>query len=136
MLDKIAYVGHEVTSIDYSGDTPTTGEGVFEVNIASTVDLIVNREDLKKDAYDIVSYPVKVNVVGYEGDEDDKVEVFDLEFIVESIFKFPHDISDQKQFVKDNLWYFENISNINIADVSQDLLRHTPFSSVKITDVG
>ncbi|HIC8862138.1 TPA: hypothetical protein ACW7Y0_003161 [Aeromonas hydrophila] len=140
-LEKVRHLGHEVTSIDFSCSPSINGGGYFDVNIAFDVNTVSIRDDITDENEDFVfSCPAEVTVIGYENrdgakkdnDDEDKYKVFTLKFIVETIFAYPEKEEDHKQLVENNRWFFENFSFINIASSADDILKNTPYRSVRL----
>ncbi|MFM5364051.1 hypothetical protein ACET98_23610 [Aeromonas veronii] len=136
-LEKVLHIGHELSEITYNGMPSNKGEGYFEVNMASDVNTIIIRDDIKDENDGVVfSYPAKVTVIGYEGEEgntEDRLEVFSLTFIIETLFSYPDEGADYKEIVENNRWFFDNLSFVNVASTAEDILKHTPYRSVRLS---
>lgn len=134
MLDKIIYLGYEISEISFSSKLPNIGEGYFDVKITSSAENVYVRRDLNKDedGY-VLAYPSQVNITGFENEGDNKTEVFSLSFVTESLFKFPDDLTDYQDLVKNNIWFFDNFASIDIASTTEALLKNTQYSGVKLS---
>ncbi|WP_323881380.1 hypothetical protein [Aeromonas caviae] len=136
-LEKVLHIGHELSEITYNSMPSEKGEGYFEVNMASDVNTIIIRDDIKNEHDEVIfSYPAKVNVIGYEGEEgstENRIEVFTLTFIIESLFSYPEEGANYKEIVENNRWFFDNLSFVNVANVAEDILKHTPYRSVRLS---
>lgn len=133
MLDKVIYLGHELSEFSFSSKISNKGEGYFDAKITSSVEDVIVRDDLNKEEDgEVFSYPSHVSVIGYESDGDDKLEVFSLSFNIETLFKFSEPSIDYKKLVKENLWFFDNFATIDISSTAEDLLKNTPYRGVKL----
>ncbi|WP_323901080.1 hypothetical protein [Aeromonas hydrophila] len=136
-LEKVLHIGHELSEITYNSMPSDKGEGYFEVNMASDVNTILIRDDITDENNAVIfSYPAKVDVIGYEGEEggtENRTEVFSLTFIIESLFSYPEEGANYKEIVESNRWFFDNLSFVNVANVAEDILKHTPYRSVRLS---
>ncbi|MEZ8853502.1 hypothetical protein AB6E22_20610 [Vibrio cyclitrophicus] len=130
MLENIAYLGHELTSVDFKLlSKQPEGEGFYNYSVEVLPDVSITTEQVDEGAdTHQVTMAIKSSTNGFSGnkeDEEDKESVFTLD--VEFTVSF--ELQNQEQPTADSLekeqWFFVNFAHVASKEITSSILDNS-----------
>lgn len=132
MLEKLSYLGHELTSSSFKLlIKDPIGKGYYRYNVgiddSFNFSEIKNGEEHLKNEI-IISAVATVN--GNERESDDSVFTLEVKFFI----RFELDKEDyiEKDYAKENKWFFLNFASIASKEIIDSILNNTALKSTFI----
>ncbi|HIF9111637.1 TPA: hypothetical protein ACX6O7_004111 [Photobacterium damselae] len=132
MLEKISYLGHELTSSKFALLKEPKGKGYYKygVSIGDKFEFneILNDEDVH--IHNEITISIFSFVHGLEKDTENEVFQLDIEFLIR--FELEKDNYIEKHHALDYEWFFMNFAGIASKSITDTLLSHTALKGTFI----
>ncbi|MEZ9481886.1 hypothetical protein AB4163_19070 [Vibrio splendidus] len=133
MLENIAYLGHELTSVDFKLLTKQPeGEGFYNYSVEVLPDVSITTESVD-DGADThqVTMAIKSSTNGFSGNKEDKEDKEDKEsvFTLDVEFTVSFELQNQEQPTADSLennqWFFVNFAHVASKEITSAILDNS-----------
>lgn len=129
MLENIAYLGHELTSVDFKLlSKQPEGEGFYNYSVEVLPDVSITTENVDDDTdAHQVAMTIKSSTNGFSGnkEKEDKESVFTLNVEFTISFELQSQEPPTADSIESNQWFFVNFAHVASKEITTAILDNS-----------